>query len=82
MNTSILFEPKAQKVKVNSRYLIVYFQDGRKLEIPLLWFPKLLKASPRQRNKYRLIGNGVGIHWTELDEDLSVNGLIGLPEDR
>jgi len=81
MNILISNEPKAEKIKVTSRYLTVYFQDGRKLEVPLLWFPKLFKGSPRQRNKYRLIGNGVGIHWPELDEDLSVSGLIGLPAD-
>lgn len=77
MSTSISIESKAEKIKVTKRALVIYFVDGRRLEVPLVWFPKLLKASPPQRNKYRLIGNGVGIHWPEIDEDLSVAGLIG-----
>ena len=77
MNISISLEPKAEKIKVTGRDLIVYFADGRKLEVPLIWFPKLLKASPRQKAKYRLIGGGIGIHWPEINEDLSVGGLLG-----
>ena len=81
MNFLTLIESKAEKVKVTNKDLIVYFVDGRRLDVPLKWFPKLLKASPRQKNKYRIIGNGVGIHWPDIDEDLSVNGLIGLHND-
>lgn len=77
MNTLMSIEPRAHKVKVTGRDLIIYFVDGRKLNVPLVWFPKLLKASVRQRSKYRLIGNGIGIHWPEINEDLSVSGLIG-----
>ena len=80
-NFSTLIETRAEKVKVTNKDLIIYFVDGRRLDVPLKWFPKLLKASPRQKNKYRLIGNGVGIHWPEIDEDLSINGLIGLHND-
>lgn len=81
MNILKLIEPRVQKIKVTDKALIIYFVDGRRLDVPLRWFPKLLKASPRQKNKYRLIGNGVGIHWPDIDEDLSVNGLMGLPND-
>ncbi|MDX2301679.1 MAG: DUF2442 domain-containing protein [Microscillaceae bacterium] len=49
--------------------------DGRELGIPLDWFPKLRDASEEQRNHWRFIGNGQGIHWEDLDEDLSVAGL-------
>ena len=76
MNTSISLEGKAEKVKVTERKLIISLVDGRKLEVPLAWFPKLLEATSRQRNHYRLIGNGVGIHWPDIDEDLSVNGFL------
>lgn len=76
MNTSILLESKAEKVKITDKELIVCLVDGRKLEVPLAWFPKLLKASARQRNKYRLIGDGIGIHWADIDEDISVPGLM------
>ena len=76
MNISISNEPKAEKVKVTHRLLIVYLVDGRKLEVPLIWFPRLFKATLSQKKKYRLIGNGIGIHWPDLDEDISVGGLM------
>ena len=76
MTTSITLEARAEKVKVTDRELIVHLVDGRKLEIPLSWFPKLFHATPSKRNRCRLIGNGIGIHWPDLDEDLSVSGLM------
>jgi len=54
----------------------VALDDGRTLEVPLEWFPRLCAATPDQRNDVRLIGGGVGIHWPQLDEDLSVQGLL------
>jgi hypothetical protein len=50
--------------------------DGRELSVPLEWFPKLRDATSEQRNQWRLIGRGVGIHWDALDEDISVAGLL------
>ena len=50
--------------------------DGRCLSVPLVWFPWLHAASPEQRDHWELIGQGIGIHWPELDEDLSVTGLL------
>ena len=76
MTTLVTPEARAEKVKVTARELIVYLIDGRKLEIPLSWFPKLLHATPAKRNRWRLIGNGIGIHWSGLDEDLSVSALL------
>ena len=76
MSTLISTEARAKDVKVTAQELIVHLVDGRKLEVPLVWFPKLREATPAQRNRWRLIGNGVGIHWTEIDEDLSLNGLL------
>ena len=75
-NTSTSLEARAGKLKVTERELVISLVDGRKLEIPLAWFPKLLEATPRQRNHYRLIGNGIGIHWPDIDEDLSVSGFL------
>ncbi|MCD6567787.1 MAG: DUF2442 domain-containing protein [Dehalococcoidia bacterium] len=54
----------------------VQLSDGREVAIPLEWFPSLRNAAEEQRNKWRLIGHGVGIHWEELDEDISVEGLL------
>lgn len=50
--------------------------DGRKLGVPLAYFPRLLAATPQQRERYEFSGNGTGIHWNELDEDISVQGLL------
>lgn len=81
MPTMTAIDHRAEKIKVTSKELIIYFVDGRRLEVPLRWFPKLRKASSRQRNKYRFVGGGLGIHWPDIDEDLSINGLIGLEND-
>ena len=50
--------------------------DGRELSVPLAWFPRLLHATPEQRQAWELIGRGEGLHWEELDEDISVAGLL------
>jgi len=50
--------------------------DGRTISVPLTWFPRLAHATPEERNRWRLIGKGEGIHWEEIDEDVSVEGLL------
>ena len=80
MNTLISLESRAEKIKVTVKELIIHLVDGRKLEVPLAWFPKLLKATAHQRNKYRLIGDGVGVHWMDIDEDISIHGLMGMSD--
>jgi len=73
-------EPLATEVSVSEDELTVHLVDGRKLSVPLVWFPRLLRGSQEQRNEFELIGEGEGIHWEELDEDISVAGLLrGLP---
>ncbi|QMU63831.1 MAG: DUF2442 domain-containing protein [Flavobacteriaceae bacterium] len=54
----------------------VFLEDGRELSVPLEWFPKLRNATIEQLKKWRFIGNGEGIHWEELDEDISVERLL------
>ncbi|WP_346726661.1 DUF2442 domain-containing protein [Acidiphilium multivorum] len=56
--------------------LIVGLMDGRTIAVPLAWFPRLLNASPEQRSHWELAGAGYGIHWPDLDEDLSTEGLL------
>ena len=56
--------------------MCVYFEDGRELTVPLEWFPKLRNASMKQLENWRFIGEGEGIHWQELDEDISVENLL------
>ncbi len=66
----------AQNVQVTDDALTVDLSDGRTVSVPLAWFPRLLRGTPEERNKWRLIGDGEGIHWPELDEDISVENLI------
>jgi hypothetical protein len=56
--------------------LSVDLSDGRSISVPLAWFPRLLYATQKERNNWRLIGSGHGIHWEDIDEDISVEGLI------
>lgn len=66
----------AHTVEVTDEALVVDLTDGRTLSVPLAWYPRLAYGTPTQRSKWRLIGRGVGIHWPELDEDISVEGLL------
>lgn len=70
----------AQHVKATDDALIIDLADGRTISAPLAWYPRLLHGAPEERNNWRLIGNGEGIHWPDLDEDISVeNVLFGQP---
>ena len=63
-------------VTIDEHSLSARLADGRVISIPLAWYPRLLHASPEQREKWELCGGGFGIHWPGLDEDLSVEGLL------
>jgi len=67
---------KAQRVIVSDDTLTVDLTDGRTISVPLAWYPRLLHGTPAERNNWRLIGGGEGIHWPDLDEDISVEGLL------
>lgn len=69
-------EARASEVWCDAQMLHVRLLDGRELSVPLEWFPKLRDATTAQRKRWRLIGRGIGIHWQDLDEDLSVAGLL------
>ena len=68
--------PNAERVTVTDDTLSVELSDGRAISVPLTWFPRLMHATPGERPKWRLIGRGQGIHWEDLDEDISVEGLL------
>src|SRR3989304_1983497 len=68
--------PNAENVTVAEDTLSVDLSDGRTISVPLAWFPRLQHASPEERKNWRLIGKGRGIHWEEIDEDISVEGLL------
>ena len=69
-------EPRAVSLDITDDTLTVELNDGRTLLVPLGWFPTLQCATEAQRKNWRLIGSGLGIHWPDLDEDLSVKGLL------
>ena len=68
--------PSAVNVTVTEDTLSIDLSDGRTVSVPLAWFPRLAHATVEERNNWRLIGKGHGIHWPDLDEDISVEGLI------
>ena len=78
--TNELRDVAAEKVTVTADALKLELADGRTVEAPLAWYPRLLHASPKERSHWRLIGRGEGVHWPDLDEDISVeNILLGHP---
>lgn len=68
--------PRADEVRVTKDTLSVDLSDGRTISVPLEWFPRLLHATTNERKNWRLIGKGQGIHWNDIDEDISVEGLL------
>ncbi len=77
MSTSAKIKtPLARNIRFTDRMMVILLDDGRELAVPLEWFPKLHNAGDADRNNWRLIGNGIGIHWEVLDEDLSVERLL------
>jgi len=80
MNTSAspteIGDARAQQVRLTEGSLIVELVDGRTIGVPLAWYPRLAHGSAAERSRWRLIGNGEGIHWPDLDEDISVEGLL------
>ena len=69
-------EAAAETVSVTEDTLTVHLADGRTLSVPLAWYPRLLHGSSKERRRWRLIGKGEGIHWPDLDEDISVENLL------
>lgn len=69
-------DERVRDVKVSDDRLTVDLMDGRSISVPLAWYPRLLDATPAQRNKWEVCGGGLGIHWPEIDEDLSTEGLL------
>jgi hypothetical protein len=70
-------------VSFDDERLIVDLMDGRTIAVPLAWYPRLMEATPDQRSNWEISGGGYGIHWPDVDEDLSVEGLLrGAPAAR
>jgi len=76
--STIDIQPLAVDVSCNHEELQVALADGREITVPLTWYPRLLDATPKDRNNWQLIGGGLGIHWEDLDEDVTVESLLRL----
>ena len=74
--SAVKLDATAVDVSVTDDRLIVILADGRELAAPLVWFPRLAGATEGQRKNWRLIGRGIGIHWPDVDEDISVASLL------
>jgi len=67
---------RAKHIIINDDTITVDLDDGRTVSAPIVWFPRLTHASDKERNNWRLIGNGEGIHWEDIDEDISIENLL------
>ena len=69
-------DERVASVEITEDEIIVSILDGRRIAVPLVWYPRLLRATPQQRQNWEIAGGGYGIHWPEIDEDLSTEGLL------
>lgn len=69
-------EPLIELVRFDGDRLIVELSDGRMLGTPIRWYPRLHRATPEQRGRWELLGPGIGVHWPDIDEDLSLDGML------
>jgi len=76
--SAVRFDATAIDVTVTADRILVVLADGRELAAPLAWFPRLSEATEHQRKNWRLVGRGQGIHWPDVDEDVSVASLLRL----
>lgn len=77
MSTVASSEPRIRRIRVTSSEIIAHLVDGRVISVPLAWSWRLSDATPAQRARHRLVGGGQGVHWPDVDEDISVEGMLG-----
>ena len=78
--SNLTTDAAAKRIRITHETLVVELRDGRSVSVPLSWYPRLAEGRPSERRKWEIVGPGIGIHWPDLDEDISVEGLLlGLP---
>ena len=83
MNTAVKVEARIKEIEITEDTLTAHLVDGRSISVPLVWSWRLAEATPEQRANYEIIGNGHGVHWPEIDEDISAEGMFyGTPAPR
>jgi len=76
-------EPKLTSIEITDSEITAFIYDGRRISVPLAWSWRLSDATPKQRQNYEIIGTGQGIHWPDIDEDISIEGMLfGIPARR
>lgn len=83
MSTVVNIQPRIKNIKVTEDTLTAHLQDGRTISVPLAWSWRLSEATKAQRNNFEIIGDGIGVHWPDIDEDISAEGMLsGIPAKR
>jgi Protein of unknown function (DUF2442) len=83
MSTAVSANPRIARITVTDEVITAELLDGRVISVPLVWSWRLSEATPEQRSHYELIGDGLGVHWPDVDEDISVDGMLhGTPAPR
>ena len=83
MNTAVRIEILIKDIRVTEDTITAYLTDGRAISVPLAWSWRLAEATPEQRANYEIIGDGEGVHWPDIDEDISAEGMLyGVPAPR
>ena len=83
MSIAATTDPRITKIEVTDDEIMAILVDGRRLTVPLTWSWRLLEATPRQRRRFEIIGDGTGVRWPEIDEDISIDGMLrGTPAPR
>jgi len=83
MNTVVKLDTRIKDIEVTDDSIIAYLMDGRTISVPLVWSWRLIEATPKQRKHYEIIGDGHGVHWPDIDDDISADGMLyGMPAPR
>lgn len=83
MSTAVSVDARVKDVTVTEELITFHLMDGRVISVPLAWSWRLSEATPEQRKNFEIIGDGQGVHWPEVDEDLSAEGMLhGVPARR
>ena len=72
----VKLEPRISTIEVSDETITAHLTDGRVISVPLVWSWRLANATPEQRKNFQIIGNGQGVHWPDVDEDISANGML------
>ncbi len=83
MNTVVKLDTRIKDIEVTDDSITAHLMDGRTISVPLVWSWRLMEATPEQRKNYKIIGDGHGVHWPDVDEDISADGMLyGMPAPR